>query len=162
MITTRIEIEPHVAEYVRAKYGDPETGAVRFPHSVDIYHLMYDLMAKRPAGAGVDQGNLVLTLPDRREANYSGGKSPEQYNYISRRSSKILGDKMRLMMWAEFHEYVDEQKHVHGIQYKEAVYLFMRHYEIESVSEDAFLKNYQRWRDKLRRRAKRGYTFRKS
>lgn len=60
-------------------------------------------------------------------------------------------------MWAELHELMDENKHIHGIQFKESVFRFMRKYGIESITEDALLKNYQRWRDKQRRKKKRGY-----
>lgn len=65
---------------------------------------------------------------------------------------------MRLMMWAELHDLMDENKHINGIQFKESVFMFMRKYSIESITEDALLKNYQRWRDKLRRKQKRSYT----
>ncbi len=157
MITVKIEVEPHVAEYIRGKYFSGDAGAVKFPASLDIYVLIYDLLQKRPTSAPVDSGNLEFALPDRRE-----GKDPATYNYLSARSQKMLGDRMRVMMWAELHDFMDENKHVHGIQFKESVYLFMRRYSIDSVTEDALLKNYQRWRDKQRRRKKRGYTRRRA
>lgn len=162
MITVRISVEPHVAEYIHGKFFDQSLGVVRFPSSLDIYVLIYDLLQKRPAEAPVDSGNLQFMLPDRREANVSGGKSPEQYNYLSARSAKILGDKMRLMMWAELHDFLDNEKHVKGIQFKESVFVFMCRYGIESVTEDALWKNYQRWRDKQRKKQKRRYTKKSS
>jgi hypothetical protein bacD2_22939 len=158
MTTVKIHCEPYVCEYIRAKYFDPEAGAVRFPSSLDVYILVYDLLQKRPVGCGVDEGNLEFALPDRREANRAGGKSPEQFNYLSRRSGKIIADKLRLMLWAELHDLMDENKHILGIQFKETVYVFMRRYAIESITEDALLKNYQRWRDRMRRRVKRPYA----
>lgn len=153
MIPVKISVEPHIAEYIRGKYHDREAGAVRFPPGLDIYILVYDLLQKRPADRPVDTGNLELLLPERRE-----GKDPATYNYLSGKAQKILADKMRLMMWAELHDLMDENKHINGIQFKESVFMFMRKYCIESISEDALLKNYQRWRDKLRRRKKRGYS----
>lgn len=48
MITTRIQIESYLAEYVRGKYYDETVGTVRFPSSSDIYVTIYDLMEKRP------------------------------------------------------------------------------------------------------------------
>lgn len=125
---------------------------VKFPSSLDIYILIYDLLQKRPANCPIDSGNLEFMLPERRE-----GKDPVSYNWLSDRSQKILSDKMRLMMWAELHELMDENKHIHGIQFKESVFRFMRRYGIESITEDALLKNYQRWRDKQRRKKKRAY-----
>lgn len=153
MITVKISVEPSVAEYINGKYYDYEAGAVRFPPSLDIYILIYDLLQKRPVSNPVDTGNLEFVLPQRRE-----GKDPVSFNYLSARAQKMLGDKMRLMMWAELHDFMDENKHISGIQFKESAFLFMRKYSIESIGEDALLKNYQRWRDKQRRRKKRGYT----
>lgn len=153
MITVKLSVEQHVAEYIQGKFYDSETGAVRFPSTLDIYILIYDLLQKRPVDHPVDTGNLEFALPERRE-----GKDPVSYNYLSERAQKILSDKMRLMMWAELHDMMDENKHVNGIQFKESVFLFMCRYSIESVTEDALLKNYQRWRDKLRRKKKRGYN----
>lgn len=153
MITVKTTVEPHVAEYIRGKFYDREAGVVRFPPTLDIYILIYDLLQKRPATNPVDSGNLEFALPERRE-----GKNPDSYNYLSGRAQKMLADKMRLMMWAELHDLMDENKHINGIQFKESVFLFMRKYSIESITEDALLKNYQRWRDKQRRKKKRGYS----
>jgi len=64
---------------------------------------------------------------------------------------------MRVMMWAELHDTLDEAKHLRGIKFTESVYVFMRRYDLQSITEDALLKNYQRWRDAQRRTIKRGY-----
>ena len=156
MITVKIEIEPYIAEYIIGKYFDSESGVVRFPSGSDIYHLIYDLLAKRPADNPVDQGNLEFALPARRQ-----GKDPETYNYLSQRSQRLLEKRMRTLLWAELHETMDEGKHIAGMQFKEIVYIFQRRYAIDSISEDGLLKNYQRWRDKLRRKKKRGYGRKK-
>jgi hypothetical protein len=152
MITVKISVDNHVAEYIRGKYFDNEIGAVRFPPNHDIYILIYDLLQKRPTSNPVDVGNLEFALPERRE-----GKDPASFNYLSQRACKLLNEKMKLMMWAELHDYMDENKHIKGIQFKESVFVFMHRYGLESISEDALLKNYQRWRDKQRRKSKRGY-----
>lgn len=65
MITVRISVEQHVAEYIRGKYFDHESGTVRFPAGLDIYILIYDLLRKRPASCPVDSGNLEFALPER-------------------------------------------------------------------------------------------------
>ena len=158
MTTATIQIEPYVAEYIRGKFFDTEYGAVHFPRSLDIYVTIYDLMERRPKSAGVDRGNLTFCLPDRRDANNKGGKSPETYNWFSGDSVKILERRMKVMMWAELHDTLDEAKHLRGIPFLESVYVFMRRYALQSISEDALLKNYQRWRDAQRRTLKRGYN----
>lgn len=155
MITTKIFVEPYVAEYIKGKFYDDEKGAVHFPASSDIYVTIFDLLQKRPVELRPETGNIEFCLPDRRE-----GKNPEIYNYLSQRSSQIISNKMKVMMWAELHDFMDENKHINGIQFKESVYVFMVRYGIESITEDALIKNYQRWRDKLRRKKKRAYTKR--
>lgn len=157
MITAKIQVEPYVAEYITGKFYNAELQAVHFPPSLDIYVTIYDLMAKRPDGAGTDAGNLCFCLPARRDANKRCGKSPEQYNYFSERAVKILERRMRVMLWAELHDFMDENKHLRGVRFIDSVFIFMNRYAINSISEDAMLKNYQRWRDNLRRSKKRAY-----
>ena len=152
MTISRIQIEPYVAEYAIGKYYDKDLDAVRFPPSSDIYHLIYDLMARRP-GSVIDRGNLPIALPDRREANVQGGKSPENFNWFSERSSRLISDRLKLEMWAEVHEWMMDQKHMHGVQYKDSVWQFLQRYAITSISEDALIKNYYRWREKVRRQS---------
>ena len=157
MMTTKISVEPYVAEYARGKYFDDKTCSVKFPSSLDLYVLIWDLMQRRPVDCPVDRGNLEFCLPDRRQ-----GKAPEIYNYLSERSAKVIERKLKLMLWAELHEFIDEQKHLHGVQFKESVYIFMTRYGLESITEDALLKHYQRFRDRTRRRSKREYIRRKN
>ena len=98
MITTRIQIESYLAEYVRGKYYDETIGTVRFPSSSDIYVTIYDLMEKRPVNCPADRGNLEFMLPDRREANFAGGKSPEQFNYCLLYTSPSPRDRQKSRM----------------------------------------------------------------
>lgn len=154
MITTKIQIEPYLAEYIAGKYYDSALKCVHFPPWSDIYITVYDLTQKRPIDAGVDVGNLEFALPNRREANFSGGKSPEQYNYISKRGAKILERRIRTMFWAEVHDTMDDNKHNHGIDYAESAYMILTKYDIQSIQEDGILKHYQRWRAKVRPKRK--------
>lgn len=149
MVTTRISVAPHLAEYIEGKYGSFSDGPVRLPDSSDLYHVIWDLLEKRPKTAGADSGNLELVLPER-----SCGKRPENYNYLGVRSQQIISQKMELMMWADAHSFIDEQKHEQGIDYKDSVIRFRLKYGIESLSEDAFIKNYYRWREKVRQKEK--------
>lgn len=155
MITTKITIEAHLAEYCWSKYSaDPEGAPVRFADNLDIYHLIYDLLEKRPINCSRDQGNLEIVLPDRREGDLAGGKSPERFNYLGVRSQKIINKKIKLMMRAELHDLVDENKHKFGIDQIQSIHYFMKKYCIESITEEALQKDYQRWRDNIRRSTK--------
>ena len=69
----------------------------------------------------------------------------------------VRGDRHSLksvcvLMWAELHELMDENKHLHGIEFKETVFTFLKKYDISSIQGRRGLttKNYQaRWRDKF-------------
>ena len=162
MITTKIQIEPYLAQWLTAKYYDGKVGAVRFPPHTDIYEKVYDVMTTRPAGVSpIDNGNLEFALPDKRDGNFSFGKNPERYNYISAQGARILGKRFNAMFWAEIHEVMDENKHLHGIDYQDTAYMLVRRYDLKDISDEGLLKNYQRWKDKMRRKKKRDYVKRK-
>ncbi len=154
MITTKITIKSFLAEYIIGKYGKPDESAVRLPDDLDLYHTIYDLLQKRPVNCPIDKGNLELVLPERREGHHIGGKSTNTYNYLSQQSATILERKINVMMRAELHELLDENKHIYGIDYLNSAWYFLRKYCIESLSVDALLKDYQRWRAKMRRKKK--------
>lgn len=151
MITTKIQVKPHLAEYLRGKYG-AESGVVRLPDDLDLYHTLWDLLIKRPTNS-IDVGNLELVLPDRRV-----GKSPEAFNYLSERGRTIMERRIEVMLWAELHDYLDEQKHCYGVEYADGVHVFKSKYVIGAITDDALLKNYYRWRDRVRKKkTKRDY-----
>lgn len=158
MITTKIELPEHLKEYCIGKFNGTIDGPVRFPDATDIYHTIWDLTERRPINVHVDTGNLEIVLPKR---DY--GKSPEVYNFLGQRSQAIIIKKMELMMWAEVHDFIDENKHRYGIEHIQSVHTFMRRYDIHSISEDAFIKNFYRWRELCRKkREKRAYKKEKN
>lgn len=162
MVKTRITVDAYIAEYARGKYWDASAQAVRFPSHTDIYEYVYNVLRRRPRNASpIDRGNLEIVLPDKHEGDLSYGKSPEQFNYISERGSMLLNKRLKSMFWAEVHEAMDEGKHIRGLQYKDIAYMFVCRYDISSISDDSLMKNYQRWRDNMRRQRKRSYTIRK-
>ncbi len=147
MITTKIQIKPHLVEYAYGKFNDHSREPIQFPDNLDVYHTIWDLLERRPVNCRVDIGNLEIALPDRRT-----GKNPESFNYLGQRSHDIIGRKIEVKMFAELHDELDEQKHLFGIDYIDTVHSFMLRYDIISISEDALLKNYYRWRDLVRKR----------
>lgn len=152
MITSKIRLNSHLAEYLRSKFAsETPRGLVNIPDSIDLYHLLWDLMTKRPCNASpIDEGNVEIILPDRRQ-----GKDPVTYNYISSRSQNLLNRKVNIMFFCELHELISENKHMKGIEYINSVHMFMCRYSISSITEDALLKNYYRWRENVRKRDKR-------
>ena len=144
-----------MAEYVQEKFGTHE-GYIRFPDSLDIYHIIWDMVEKRPQRCGKDYGNIEIILPKRRE-----GKSPVSYNYLGVRSQRIIERKIEVMFWAEFRSLIDYMYHSQGVKIFETIIMFMEKYGIESISDDALKKNYYRWRKKVRNEKKRAYFSKK-
>jgi hypothetical protein len=152
MITTRISIKEHLSEFMIGRYNHhDEQTPIRFPDSLDLYHTIYDLLVRRPANvSGHDTGNLYFFLPE-----IFPGKKTSSYNYLGVRSVKIIEKKIEVKFWAEVHDLFDHNKTMHGINYIESAHQFLTDYGISAISEDALLKNYQRWRDKVRKHNKR-------
>lgn len=152
MITTCIQIEPYLAEYLRGKYNNGADEPLKIPDNTDLYHIVWTLMAKRQCNQSpVDNGNLAFILPERRI-----GKDPKVYNFLSPRSTKIIELEIRRMFNRELHLVMDENdQNGHELNNLDVVHNFLCSYCIDSISEDALLKNFYRWRDNLRKRRKR-------
>ena len=143
MITLRFNIRPYLAEYISIRYSWPERSSVKIPPNTDLYFLMIDLLSRRPATAGRDVGNIEFQLPHR-----AYGKRMETYNYLSKRNQKKIDHAIYVMHWSEFHMFCEHQMHVKGESLLMSVLLFKSKYNIESLSQDAYIKNYQRWRER--------------
>ena len=152
MISTRITISPYLAEYMIGKFNNFVDEPLKLdPHS-DLYCLIWDLMRKRPANASpVDTGNLSFYLPDRRV-----GKSPEVYNYLCPDSVILIEQHIKKLFNLELHQLLlDNHSNFRPIQDIQVIHKFMCTYGIDSISEDALVKNFYRWREALVKREKR-------
>ena len=145
MVTTRIQIKPHLKEYISGKFNQSPEQCIRFPDRLDIYHAIFDLTEKRPVNCPVDSGNLEIVLPERRSF-----KQPKTYNYIGVRSQRILEKKIEEMFWTDVRDHIESGNHNSGTPYSNLVYDFLNKYHIHSISEDALIKHYYRWRKKRR------------
>ena len=153
MITTTIRLKAaYLAEYLRGKYNNCDEGPVSIPPTEDLYHVLWQFMAKRPKNASpIDEGNLTLLLPDRRV-----GKNPEVYNYLPERSVHCFEESVRRMFNVELHQLMEaNESDPYGVTNLDCVYRFIATYGLESITEDALLKNYYRWRENFRKRARR-------
>ena len=148
MITTTINITPYLAEYLRGKYASGSNDPINIPDNSDLYHVIWNYMSRRPSNMPHTDGNIVLALPNRRE-----GKNPEVYNYLSARAVTYIELAIRREFNEELHAtLLDNDQRGHLFDNNAVVYQFLCTYGIESVSEEALLKNYYRWRENLRKR----------
>lgn len=157
MITTQINIKPHLAEYAMSVFRYQDTDVIEFPNNEDLHITLWTLMDKRPAHCQVVEGNITIKLPHR-----SIGKNPMYYNFLCKRSQKIIESKIELRFWGDVHEYVDAKVHNFGYSIIDAVFMFMKEKELKSISSNALVKDYYRWRHRIDRiKAKRKYTYKK-
>lgn len=150
MVTTKIQIKDCLAEYLIGKFYDPDIKCVCIPDKLDLYHTIWNLLEKRPVNCPIDYGNVTLGLPHRRL-----GKNPDYYNYLGARSAKIIEKRVETLFWGELRQTIDENKQVFFIDYQDTVYEFINKYKIESISPDALLKDFYRWRELIRKKKKR-------
>lgn len=161
-----IRIEPYLAEYVSAKYGvDSKTGGVKIPPMTDLYHCVWEHMAhQRNNQNEPDNGNLRISLPCRK-ARVDGQtwKDPAYFNYLSRNAAREVESCIRRMFNFELHRALMENEEF-GKERRnlDVIRDFIKSYQLRSISEDALLKNYYRFRNRLRPKKTRKYTKRPS
>jgi len=69
---------------------------------------------------------------------------------------RIIEKEIRRMFNLELHQMLEENKVIVNRKYNiEVIHKFMCSFCIDSISEDALLKNYYRWRENQSKRAKR-------
>ena len=150
--TIKIELKPHLAEYLKGKFAD-DKGVVRLPRRLSLYHLICDLTAPQPAsGYRRETGNVELYLP-----HLSHGKCIDRYNYLSRASVKAIEDTVSLMFKSEYIDYMTVCKLRHHINYKDSASMFLVRYGVESITVDALIKSHKRLRDDIKPGVKRKY-----
>lgn len=147
--TTLIFIEPYLAEYCRNLYScGRKDGAVRIPYTSDLYHLVWEQMSKRPDGyQSPAAGNLCILLPTSRECDDDSRKNPLYYNYLSDRAVRMIERWLYRAFNFEFHGVMMENEHCgRPMTHLELVRQFIRQHGLKSITEDALIKNFQRYR----------------
>ncbi len=159
---TTIRVEPYLAEYVSAKYGvDPMTGGVRVPCQTDLYHCIWEHMARQRANQGEPHdGNLRISLPCRKaRVEGQAWKDPAYYNFLSHGAAREISGCIRRMFNFELHRALMENEEFGRRRRNlDVIRDFIISYQLRSISEDALLKNYYRFRNRLRPKKPRMYT----
>ena len=150
-----IRITPYLAEYaVRKFHVDERTGAICIPETSDLYHVVWNGMTKPRRGDIPEEGNLQILLPKRRE-----GKNPAYYNRMSSQSVKAFDRSLRIIFNFEYHHFLlDHDRNGTRRNIIDLVDEFICKYNLASVSSDALVKNWQRYRQRISPHPKRKYT----
>ena len=154
-----IKIEPYLAEYVIGKYGIQKNVAVNIPYNTDLYHCIWENMSRQRTNQSVpEDGNLRIQLPCRKPGDGVAWKDPAYYNHLSLIASKAIEYQIRRMFNFELHRILLENEEF-GRQRRnlDVIYDFIHTYQLKSISSDALLKNYYRFRNRLRPKKTRQY-----
>lgn len=156
-----IRIEPYLAEYISEKYEkDEKTGSVKIPYTTDLYYVVWNLMARPQGGDAIDEcSNLRIFLPHRRHGQDEvPGKDPAYFNYLSQSAAKKIEAAIRLMFNFEFHRVMMENEEFgRPRRNQDVVADFIQSYRLKSISPDALLKNFYRYRNRICPKKKRKY-----
>lgn len=152
-ICVTIHIEPYLAEYASRKFNHhPETDAVMFPPGSCVYYTVWENMARPRANAKpMEDGNLTIFLPSRR-AGQQGGKwkDPAYFNYLSPRAVNEIEGEIRDVFNLDLRRtLMKNEQHGRQMTRIDAIEQFMQQYHLTAISEDALLKNFARYCNRL-------------
>lgn len=161
--TANINIEQYLAEYAATKFKLHHDGGVIIPSSSDLYHCVWEHMAIKKANQKEQNGNLLIHLPQRRSSAEYAGKNPAYYNYLSAAAAVDIEKCLRLMFNFELHRLLLENEEFGHVSRNIDLIVEFRHtYSLKSISEDALLKNYYRYRNRIKSKKTRHYKKKKS
>lgn len=163
MHTAKFTIEAYLAEYLQGKWGTVSDDGVKanpitIPLDVDYLRVsLVNLTQITPRNAKEEVANIEIVIPHIREIN----KKPERYNYISHRGAKIFNKLVKQYFKSDLHHYLDTKVDQDGLTYKDACYMFVSEFNIQSYEPESLYKDQSRWKSKVRlQRTKRAYTTR--
>ncbi len=157
-----IRIEPYLSEYINGKYGiDYKYDGVRIPHTSDLYFCIWEHMAKKRRNQEecID-GNLRIILPCRKTGSGTGPwKDPAYYNYLSISAARAIELQIRMMFNFELHRILLENEEFGRERSNiDVINDFIHRYRLKSISSDALLKNYYRYRNRIWQKKPRKYV----
>ena len=115
--------------------------------------------AKRVVTIQIEQYLAEYIIAKYCKDTVTGGvKIPAYYNYLSPAAAKEIEGQIRRMFNFELHRVLLENEEF-GRQKRnlDVIYDFIRSYQLKSISSDALLKNFYRFRNRLRPKKVRKY-----
>lgn len=150
--TANIKCPKPVIEFMVARYGDQP---IRFPRKDRFNTMISFAVQKPPKDYGGEQNygdkTLKVYIPGMEDRNVTS------WNYLSDLAQCEIAGKMKELMKAEFHCFIDRAKSKDiDFNLSSSIYLFMEQNSISPDSYDMFLKERKRYLDRIRKHRKRG------
>ena len=137
-------LKDHLANYLKVKYaknmkGDMLCLPVRSPFYRFVRDREYGYTRR---SLTCPEGNLTMGI-----ISLGNSKSSAWYYQLSKKDTHELERMIDRQMRQELHALM-KANHQRGIPYVETVNRFMLQYDIRELTEDAFLRGYQRFRNR--------------
>lgn len=156
-----IRIEPYLAQYIKIKYtSDPVNGGVRIPPSTDLYHCVWENMSRSRADSFTPcDANLFISLPARRTLDDQSWKDPAYFNHLSVAAARHIERCIRRLFRYELHRVLMENEESgRKVTTQQMVHDFIIRYRLQDlITDDALIKNFQRFKQKIHRKTPRKY-----
>lgn len=140
LVTTNIEIKPHLKQYLITLYGEEP---IHLPHRHNYNRLLVRLINKMPKDhkqVPADKNTVCVILPKNEIKNIT------VYNYLSRESQLIFRKEIEKDFWYDAKKYIDTIIQSENINRKQATLMCMKCYNISEsdLTFDAFYKYFYR------------------
>lgn len=152
MVTTKIQIKPHLALYFTKKYWSEDFQCVKIPRTTFVRVKILCALRKRPADCPVDHGNFEFAVPTSED--FPEKKDTDYWNYIP--PAKVKGGPKRpgieRMLEDEFYSDLNDYWYrykYYGLDFKDAVEDFLEIYDL-TVAPETVQKFFTRWQDRRR------------
>ena len=157
-----IHVKPYLAEYANTKYShNPETGGIQIPYFDDLYHCVWHYVGRRCKNSHQYRDpNLQISLgrPDPATEGRAW-KDPAYHNHLSTAGRIEVERCLQRQFDFELHRaFLENEERGEGrLRQLDVALAFIKEYRLKSISEEALLKNFHRYRNLLRPKKPRRY-----
>lgn len=147
-VLTSFKLDPFFQTFLKSHFQCGSDAVFTFPKGHDLLRRLEVLLRPVPENYKPSRSHPALF---HVELPYMKHKDPLYYNYLSDTAGKAFARKVRDFYELVFHERMSELRNA-GYEYKECVYLFQDEYDLPPESTDRLIKDFQRWRNRIRRK----------
>ncbi len=146
-VFTSFKLDPFFQQFLRSYFDQTGDIVFSFPKGDDLLRKLEVLLRQVPDNykRRSHASTFHVELP------YMRYKDPRTHNYLSETSGKIFARNIREFFEAVFHEKVNEYRNA-GFEYKDCVLIFMEEFQLPVDSTDRLIKDFQRYRNRIRYR----------
>lgn len=154
-----LKIEAYLADYIQHRYPwDTCHQRVLIPPSSDLYHCLYENLRVPRSDTRICEPNIWIALPSPGYVANGYWKDTQRFCALSERGERLVAQCIRRQFNFEFHQVLIENDENGRPQLmKDVIHAFIKKYSL-SISEEALIKNYQRFRKKFYPKTPRCYS----